>query len=293
MGLEYTFAASSEDLDLDLCLFSGQVFRWQEPEPNVWAGVDGPNWYRIIRAEDIYSVESNAGPELLRAFLRLDLDMKRARAEILKLGPELEPMMHAWSGLRMMQPSSVHETLFCFLCTANNHLSRIGGMVRKLASYGEPLCEVSGQMLTLFPTVERIAAMSEQGLREDGFGYRGKSIPIVARQIMEKGEGWLESLRNAPYEEAHRELTGLYSVGPKLADCVALYGLGKLEAAPIDTHLWQAICRLYKPGWQDKSLTDARYREGSALMRKRFGDLAGLAHLFLYFDNQQTWRTVR
>jgi 3-methyladenine DNA glycosylase/8-oxoguanine DNA glycosylase len=163
-------------------------------------------------------------------------------------------------------------------------------MVRKLASYGEPLAEVGGQLLTMFPTVEQIASLSEEELRAAGFGYRGRSIPIVARQILEKPEGWLEGLRHAPYEEVHRELTGLYSVGPKLADCVALYGLNKLEAAPIDTHLWQAIGRLYKPDWQGRALTDARYREGATLMRERFGELAGLAHLFLYFDNQQTWR---
>lgn len=219
--------------------------------------------------------------------------MSKARSEIVRKAPELGPMLTSWSGLRMMQPSSVHETLFCFLCTANNHLSRIGGMVRKLASYGEPLAELADRRLSLFPTVERIAALNEQELREAGFGYRGNSIPIVARQILERPEGWLEGLRDKPYEEVHKELTGLYSVGPKLADCVALYGLNRLEATPIDTHLWQAICRLYKPEWQGKALTDSRYREGSALMRKRFGELAGLAHLFLYFDNQRTWRINR
>jgi len=288
MSMRYKLSATQDDLDLDLCLFSGQVFRWEKPAPDVWLGVDGPNWYLVRRNGDAeYEIEGNAPTEAFTSLLRLDLDMNKARAEIARLGPELAPVMEGLPGFRMMRPSSAHETLFCFLCTANNHLSRIGQMVRKLGAYGEPLAEVGGCCLTVFPSLERIAELSEEELRGAGFGYRGRSIPMVARAILQKPADWLESLRAQPYEIVHQELTRLHSIGPKLADCIALYGLGKLEAAPIDTHLWQAICRQYKPEWGAKALTDARYKEGSKLMRERFGDWTGLAHLFLYFDNQR------
>ena len=166
-------------------------------------------------------------------------------------------------------------------------------MVQKLAHYGEPFGETDGEVLRAFPTPERIAAIPEAELRQAGFGYRGRSIPMAASQISHKPADWLESLRLRPYSEVHEELKTLEGVGPKLADCVALYGLEKLESAPIDTHLWQAICRHYFPEWQDKAVTDARYKAAGDFMRERFGDLAGIAHQFLYFENLRNWRSRR
>jgi N-glycosylase/DNA lyase len=45
-----------------------------------------------------------------------------------------------------------------------------------------------------------------------------------------------------PYEDAHRELMELPGVGPKVADCVLLFGCGHLSAYPVD--VW--VARLSK-----------------------------------------------
>jgi len=73
----------------------------------------------------------------------------------------------------------------------------------------------------------------------------------------EHDDGWLDSLRNPEspvlgvklsnagemlpegregYRKAHEELLALQGVGPKVADCVSLMGLGWGEAVPVDTH---------------------------------------------------------
>ena len=74
----------------------------------------------------------------------------------------------------------------------------------------------------------------------------------------ERDGGWLDSLRNPEsssfghndptllgnkleggrpgYREAHGQLLELQGVGPKVADCVCLMGLGWGEAVPVDTH---------------------------------------------------------
>ena len=77
---------------------------------------------------------------------------------------------------------------------------------------------------------------------------------MIAEQ---QGEGWLDDLRNPEspirggkpsdagdmpiggregYRKAHEALMGLQGVGPKVADCVCLMGLGWGEAVPVDTH---------------------------------------------------------
>lgn len=98
----------------------------------------------------------------------------------------------------------------------------------------------------------------EAHLRQLGFGYRAKYLYQTALMISENhNEGWLESLRNpespvlgqvaadagemlpggrSGYREAHEALLALQGVGPKVADCVCLMGLGWGEAVPVDTH---------------------------------------------------------
>jgi N-glycosylase/DNA lyase len=216
--------------------------------------------------------------------------LAEVESEIVRRGPELAPLIEALSGLRVLAPADAEETLFSFLCTPNNNLERITRMVRVLAEYGEPIAEVEMKTIFRFPNAERVAAIPESELRGRGFGYRGRSIPNVARQLLTKGPGWLDDLKSAPHAEAHAELCCLDGVGPKLADCVCLFGLGHLEAAPVDTHLYQAACRLYFPELKGKPLTDARYRLIGGFLRDRFGELTGWAHQYLFYDNLLRWR---
>jgi N-glycosylase/DNA lyase len=233
-------------------------------------------------------VETNATEDQFRSLFRLDepVDIERIRS----IGPELSPYIDGLPGLTVMRPSDAVEETVCFLCTANNHLSRITKMVQTLASYGEEM----GQDLYIFPSIGRIASLSESELRAKGFGYRGRTIPEIARQMIERGgQEWLLGLREKPYEEAHRSLVEIKGIGPKLADCICLFALHHTEAVPVDTHLWQAAVRHYFPEWKGKSLTESRYRAIGDSFRDRFGKLAGFAHQYLFYDNMRNWRAYR
>ena len=208
--------------------------------------------------------------------------------------PELTPYVTQLPGLRVMRPSDVVEEAFCFLCTPNNNLARILQMVRSLASLGKKVDEVEGISVHRFPTLETIAETQEDELRKRGFGYRARTVPSVARQVLARGgEKWLAELKKNSYEEAHDALTELKGVGPKLADCIGLFALHHTEAVPVDTHLWQAAVRLYFPEWKGKSLTGQKYRAVGDLFRQRHGKLAGWAHQYLFYDNLKNWRTYR
>ncbi|MBX3119489.1 MAG: hypothetical protein KF784_10510 [Fimbriimonadaceae bacterium] len=278
-----------------------------------------------------HEVESNATQQDFERFFQLGHPLPEILTSILENGPELKPYLALLGGLRVLRCSDPEEVLFSFLCSANNNLHRIVPMVRALASYGEPLrdyptpCTPSPSVLrtdeevaksdrlsaisdlnfdnltlntqhstlTRFPTPDRIAAIPESELRAKGFGYRAATIPHVAQQLLERPTGWLESLKGASYKEAHAELCRFKGIGPKLADCIALFGLHFQQATPIDTHMWQAVTRLYRPEWAGKSVTDARYKEAGQILRERCGPWAGWAHQYLFLENLLNWRERR
>jgi len=189
-----------------------------------------------------------------------------------------------------MRSSSATETFFSFLCTPNNNILRIRQMVNHLASYGEPLAEVQGVRLRVFPDLEKIASIPESALRSNSFGYRAATIPSAAIQVIERGPNWIEGLKDVNYAQAHSELCSIKGIGPKLADCIALFALDHTEAVPVDTHVWQALSRLYYPEWYGTSITDSRYREVAQSLRRKLGPLSGWAQQFLFYENMVNWR---
>jgi len=277
------FSIPSEALDLDECLFSGQVFRWARTGEASYLGVDGDHWYEIERRGEDILVDTNASQAGFASLFRLETDVAEIRARIAAAAPQMESCLDSLAGLRMMRPSDPSEVFYSFLCTANNNLKRIMPMVAKLAAYGEPLGRDGP---TRFPASKVIAAIPETELRAKGFGYRGATIPFAAREVMKQGgDEWIASLKRAGYETAHNELIAIKGIGHKLADCICLYGLHYDEAVPIDTHLWQAACQVFVPQHAGKALTELRYRQVGDFFRDRFGSLAGWAHLYLYYGN--------
>lgn len=282
-----------DDIDLEKCFTSGQVFRFRR-DGEYWVGVDGDHVHRFRQLSD--GIEVQGDPETCASFFRLDWHYGTSPVgthdsvidKLTRLGPELAPFLGVSRGLRLLRPSCPRETLFSFLCTSNNHLSRITQMVCKLAAYGAPLParELHSAPATRFPSLERLAEVTEQELRDRGFGYRAKTIPLVARELLARGgEPYLSSLRGTPYQEVFEHLLPLPGVGPKLADCIALYALDKTEATPIDVHMWRAACPVYFPQWIGAELTDTRRRALADLLRARFGTLAGLAQQILFYSS--------
>lgn len=74
-------------------------------------------------------------------------------------------------------------------------------------------------------------------------------------------------------------------MGPKVADCVCLMGLGWGEAVPVDTHVWQIAQRDYKFGkGKNKSLTKATYDAVGDHFRLLWGREAGWCQSILFTD---------
>lgn len=273
MTFEYEIDLKLSPIDLELTLTCGQCFRWTRVGAE-WYGVDGSNSYQIAQLDDRLAVRSTAPECTFRSYFRLDLELALLHTELTSADSRLEPLVKRFAGLRLIRPASPTEPFFSFMCSANNHVPRITSMVKKLASYG-----IAG-----FPSVASIAAIPESELRKQGFGYRARSCTRAAQYLLEIGG--IEKLATLNFEDLRLELLKVPYVGPKLADCIALYSFDKTEAVPVDTHLWHAAAPMYLPDVPQR-VTPATYRELTNRMRERFGRLAGFAQQFLFVDRLQ------
>ncbi|KAE9974700.1 hypothetical protein BLS_002945 [Venturia inaequalis] len=217
-----------------------------------------------------------------------------------------------FTGVRILNQDA-WEALIGFICSSNNNISRISQMVEKLClHYGPYIADINSQPYHDFPQPKTLVGPKvEQHLRELGFGYRAKYLHRTAQMVEERGIAWLEGLRNSEspllgqtpspagdmveggrggYRHAHEQLLSLQGVGPKVADCVCLFGLGWGESVPIDTHVWQIAQRDYKFGkGKHSSLTKATYDAVANHFRGLWGKEAGWAHSVLFTADLKTF----
>ncbi|KAG6031383.1 hypothetical protein E4U41_007585 [Claviceps citrina] len=241
--------------------------------------------------------------ELVRRYFSLNLDLGALYDQWSEADPNFRKKAPEFTGVRILSQDA-WEALICFICSSNNNISRISQMVHKLCSHYGPLIGYIGdEPMHDFPNPEALTGKNvESHLRELGFGYRAKYIADTARVVaLEKPASWLESHRNPchlglktlgadsatgsgpTYKGAHEALLTLTGVGPKVADCVCLMGLGWGESVPVDTHVWQIAQRDYKFGkTRAKTFNKAMYDAVGDHFRKIWGDYAGWAHSVLF-----------
>ncbi|HLN89035.1 MAG TPA: DNA glycosylase [Candidatus Binatia bacterium] len=274
----------SFDLDFSLCC--GQVFRWRKVE-GWWYNIVGGNVVKIRQCENQLEFE-NVSSEFVRHYFGLNDDLTRISSCIGK-DDYVCKALRRFEGLRIVRQVP-WECLISFICATYKSIPAIELMLKKIsAKYGEK--KVLGSMdFYTFPHVGRLANASEKGLRDCGLGYRAKYVQATAQKIRDENIT-LENLRNLPYLEAREKLLEFSGVGLKVADCVLLFSLEKMEAFPVDVWVKRVILNHYanqlpapfvKTLQSHSSLTNSEYLKIGDFARTYFGAYAGYAQEYLY-----------
>lgn len=223
--------------------------------------------------------------DLLKSYFRLEFDLALYYEKWSESHQHFAAnVSDKYQNIRQLNIDPV-ENLFSFICSQNNHISRISSLVNKLCTnYGEKICDVDGQEFFAFPVLTQLAKDDvEANLRVLGFGYRSKYIQKSAEEILAKGGlKWFQQLSEMSYEDAHKELVTLSGIGPKVADCICLMSLNHLSAVPVDTHIIQ-IAKHYLPEVANiKSMTPTLYRKIGNEFRRVYGEYSGWAQTVLF-----------
>ncbi|OQR97872.1 N-glycosylase/DNA lyase [Achlya hypogyna] len=288
------------EMGCHITLQSGQVFSWRQIQGQ-WLGVVDRHVValREVDADIEYSClnEPEADTKLqnvLHSYFRLDDNLSELYHAWMEPEDKFSPAFRSLPGLRLIRQNPL-ECLFSFICSSNNNISRVTQMLDKLrAAHGDALGTYESVPLHAFPTLAQLRAIEEADLRTMGFGYRAQYI-VKSAKILEDlgGDEYLAGLRQNP-DAAHVQsaLTQFSGVGRKVADCIALFSLDKLEAIPVDTHVWQIACRDFRAK-AHKSLTPTVYAEVGKLYQDRFTPFAGWAHSVLFAAELAAFRPAK
>lgn len=116
--------------------------------------------------------------------------------------------------------------------------------------------------------------MFKNNLQACGVGYRAKYIINTAKMVQTDIN--LKKLAKMKYEKAFETVLELPGVGPKVADCILLYGFGMKQAFPADVWIKRIIEFLY---FSKNDLKPQKVREFGM---ENYGDWAGYVQLYLF-----------
>lgn len=244
MNKQQTFTIPKKELDVALTLDCGQAFRWQKTEENIWHGVAYKTPLTLIENEDTITFSmKNAGD--FETIWKNYFDLERNYTEVcetFKSDPVLKTAVEACPGIRILKQEP-WETLCSFIISQNNNIPRIKGIIDRLCRLlGDDL----GEDDFSFPSAEKILSAGIEGLAPIRSGFRAKYLVDAAEKVL-SGEVDLEKAKTMNLENSAQELKKIKGVGDKVAACVQLYGLGQVDALPVDVWVKRILAELY-PG---------------------------------------------
>ncbi len=244
----------------------GQCFRWNADENGVYTGVAGGRAARVVTENGRVYIKST--PEDFESFWKdyfdLDLDYEEIRLGF-DAGDYLRRCAEFGAGIRILRQER-WEALCSFIISQCNNIPRIKKIVETLCRcFGEPV-DFEGETLYSFPEASVIARLEERDLAPLRCGYRAEYIIHAARAV-DKGELDLDELARTDTATAMKALLSIRGVGKKVANCAVLFGLGHMDAFPIDVWMKRALAEHFPLDFDPKTL----------------GPYAGLAQQYIFY----------
>lgn len=273
--LPVAFTYGSEYFNVKDTLECGQIFRFK--------ALDGG--YAVYSLDKYAELSYNADGQVevrtvdgdyFWKFFDLDCDYGEKARRISRLSPLMGEAVNFGKGIRILN-QDLTEMIFSFIISANNNIKRIQLII-------ERLCDKLGAQTEYgraFPTVDAMANAPVELYTAIGAGYRDKYLKETANALLNFDLSVFNGMDNA---QARKKLLTFMGVGPKVADCIMLFGLRRGDVFPVDTWMKKVYHEYFEHGHADCEI--------SGYFCELFGQDAGLCQQYLFYYRRMLSKTL-
>jgi len=268
------------EINIDDTINSGQVFLWKKIDSK-WYGIDGK---KILILKDKLDVKSKN----IHNFFRFDDDFQGIKKQLSK-DRVMKKAINNFPGMRILRQDPF-QCYISFIVSSNSNIPNIQTRLQKLSQkFGEKMI-IDKNEFFLFPKPEKLANASINEIAKCGLGYRTKYVKKAAIAV-NKGMIDFSSLKKQDYQEARDSLCQVFGIGKKVADCILLFSLEKLEAVPLDRWVLRILQKYYSKEFQisTKTITEKTYDELHNKIVDHFGEYAGYGQQFLFKNERDSF----
>ncbi len=262
-------------INLENTINSGQVFLWKRNQNN-WYGINGKDVLRI----------NNSGK--IKSFSKQKIDYFREKDNLKEILTTIskdkttKQAVKKYLGLRLLRQDPF-QCFISFIVSSNSNIQKIKTCLENICkNFGEKVLFENKEFF-LFPQPKNLASASIQEIRNCGTGYRSNFI-IMASEMVYSNEINFEFLKKSEYFKAKELICKVPGIGDKVADCILLFSLDKLEAFPLDRWMIRILEKYYPKTFElsTKSITHKQYEILHKKITNYFGPYSGYAQQFLF-----------
>ena len=270
-------------INVENSINSGQVFLWKKNE-KYWYGVNGQDILKIDNSGNIKSYQNNKID-----FFRKKDDIEKIIKSISK-DSVTKKAVKQYLGLRVLEQDPF-QCLISFITSSNSNIQKIKNSLENISKKFGTKIKFEDQEFFLFPEPKKLAKASINEIKSCGVGYRAQFIKEAANMTMLKKIDF-EYLKKSNYQDAKKEICLIPGVGNKVADCVLLFSLNKLEAFPLDRWIIRILEKYYSNKFQleTKTITEKQYSIIHEKILNHFGPFAGYAQQFLFKMERENYQ---
>ena len=262
-------------IDVDNSINSGQVFLW-EKHGSDWYGIDGQDVLKINKNGVIKSIRN-----LKTDFFRKNDNMQEIIKSISK-DKTVKKAVKEYEGLRLFRQDPF-QCLISFIISSNSNIQKIKNSLEKITKKFGKKVKIQNKEFFLFPEPEKMAKATIDEIKSCGVGYRAPFIKEAAKMVILKKIDF-EYLKKCDYHEAKKNICLVPGIGNKVADCIMLFSLNKLESFPLDTWMIKILEKYYSKEFkiETKTITQKQYELLHEKIVNYFGPYCGYAQQFLF-----------
>ena len=266
MNLPIAFTYPREYFNIQDTLECGQIFRYKRLSDGAYAVYTLDKYAELSYNGDLVEVRT-CDKQYFWSFFDLDTDYSAKVERISAISPLMKEAATFGKGVRILN-QDLTEMIFSFIISANNNIKRIQLIIERMCSalgadtpYGKA-----------FPTTQSLAEAPVELFTKLGAGYRDRYLSETAKKLLNYD---LNGLMNLDSVSARKELLAFTGIGPKVADCILLFGLRRGDVFPVDTWIKKVYHEHFEQGHKDAEI--------SRFFCDLFGDDAGLCQQYLFY----------
>ena len=247
----------------------GQFFRYKKINNDYYIAFSLDKKVEVFKKDEDYYFKCDAdNVSYFNNFFDLKTDYSAIKNNLIRNFPFMKKAINFGYGIRILK-QNILEMIISFIISANNRIPRIQKSI-------EYICEKAGTNMGdyyAFPTLEQLSKLDEQFFLNAKIGFRAKYMVQTIKDLQNIDFKELEKLDTPTLREKLIQLKG---VGPKVADCILLFGFSRKNVFPVDT--W--IAKVYEQDLGGEQTN--RVKIAKELVNK-FSDLSGYAQQYLFY----------
>lgn len=256
----------------------GQCFRWKAEDDGSYTGVAKGRVINVSReGNTVYLKNTNLEDfnKIWKSYFDLETDYAKIKNELKSMDEYLEKATEFGWGIRILRQDP-WEMLISFIISSNNRIPMIQKAISNLSrEYGTYIGKFNGVEYYDFPTPEQLSKASIADIRACATGFRDKYIKATTERVISENED-VYNYENLGTEDCRKKLMEFNGVGPKVCDCIALFGMQKYDTFPVDVWVKRVMQEFYVE--DDMSLPKIR-----KYAIDKFEDLSGFAQQYLFY----------